>query len=163
MIIDVLITEIEKICEQKLPNIELYTKLRNVLIGINNNNFNEELKSCTFKNIIDIKNSDNSYTKYILFSSDKFDLIYIKWNKNSYTKIHDHPDRGCVLKILSGCLIEECYDNNEKYFRFDKINFLSTNMISYKIGKKNLHKIIANQDTESLHIYVPGNYVPKNY
>ena len=110
-----LITEIEKICEQKLSNIELYTKLRNVLIGINNNKLDEELKNYTFKNIVDIKNSDNLYTKYILFSSDKFDLIYIKWNKNSYTKIHDHPDRGCVLKILSGCLIEECYDNNEKY------------------------------------------------
>ena len=44
-------------------------------------------------------------------------------NKNSFTKIHDHPDKGCLLKVLSGYLIEECYNNNEKYFSFDKIDF----------------------------------------
>jgi hypothetical protein len=163
MYIELLINDINNICDNRLNNFDLYMKLKDLLMNIDTEKFNEDIKTFKFVNIIEIKNSNDLYTKYILHTTPLFDLIFIIWNKNSYSRIHDHPDKGCVFKILSGCLIEELYNNTSTYFSFDKMNFLNKNMISYKIGKKILHKIIAKELTSSLHIYIPGNYIPKNY
>lgn len=163
MYIETLIDKIDEICKNHYTTFEIYIKIKKLLDVIVYDEFIKELQFYIFEDVIEIKNSENFYIKYILKSTELFDLVYIKWNKDSFTRIHDHPDRGCILKILSGCLIEECYDNNEKYFSFENINFLSKDKISYKIGKKNLHKIIASLDTESIHIYIPGKYIPKNY
>jgi hypothetical protein len=163
MCIKTLIDNINKICNNEKINFDIYIKTKDLLDNMNYDEFIKELKNYTFENIVEIKNSESYYTKYIIKSDELFDLIYIKWNEKSFTKIHDHPNKGCIFKILSGCLIEECYDNNEKYISFENINFLSKNMVSYKISKKKLHKIIASSDTESLHIYIPGKYSPNNY
>ena len=163
MYIRKLIDSIDIICQQYNTTLELYMKLRNILDIIDYNEFNSDLKNFNYENIIEIKNSNDVYTKYVLKSSETFDLVLIKWNKNSFTKIHDHPDKGCLLKVLSGTLVEELYENNLKYFSFEKMNLLTKNNIGYKIGKKILHKIKAMQNSESLHIYLPGNYTSKNY
>lgn len=148
--------------DNDLDNYGLYTQLKNILENIDIQKFNSEINSYNFKKIIEIKNSNDSYTKYILETSDKFDFVYIKWNKNSSTKIHDHPEKGCIVKILSGKLFEELY-NNLDVIKYEKTNILTPNMISYRIGKTILHKIIAQENSESIHIYIPGYYNSTNY
>lgn len=162
MYIEKIINEISEIVLIESDNFELYTKIKKILENIDLINFNSEIKSYNYKNIIEIKNSNDSYIKYILESNNNFDIVYIKWDKNSFTKIHDHPEKGCIVKILSGLLFEECYDNNN-LLNYKEINLLTSNMISYKIGKTILHKITTLENSESLHIYIPGKYCSKNY
>jgi hypothetical protein len=157
MIRDV-IDNINNLCNKYQSEYEifiLYIEIKKILEQLNNNILDELLKY----NFIDIINI-NGYTKYIIYSSDIFDMILIKWNKNKESKIHDHPERGCVMKILSGKLCEETYDSNIKLL--DK-QILNVNNIGYRISNKILHKIIALHDTYSLHVYIPGKYKPKYY
>ena len=155
-----LIDDILKICIKynKIDDIHnLYYEIKNILIKLDNEILLKELDNYKFINIINM----DGYNKFIIYSSDIFDIILIKWDKNCQSKIHDHPNKGCLIKILSGKLCEELYD--------DKLNKIESNVllqkfdISYRIGNEILHKIIASEDSYSLHIYIPGRYKPIYY
>lgn len=107
-----------------------------------------------------IENNNKFYEKFYLYENKNFSLILIKWNKDCFTKIHDHPDRGCILRILSGELIEESY--TPKLNKISSAN-LKLDKIGYKAGSRILHKIIAKEDSVSLHVYTPGFYTPNYY
>jgi hypothetical protein len=154
-----LIDDISKICikNNKINDIDnLYYEIKNILINLDNVMMLKELDNYKFINIINV----NGYNKYIIYSSDMFDIILIKWDKKCESKIHDHPNKGCLLKILSGKLCEEVYDNK---LNIIKSNILEKFDISYRIGNEILHKIIAFEDSYSLHIYIPGRYKPIYY
>ena len=148
-----LIENINNLCNKYQSEYEifiLYIEIKKILLQLNNNIL-DELLNYDYVDTINI----NDYTKYILFSSNLFDIILIKWNKNSESKIHDHSEKGCFMKILSGKLCEETYDTNIKLL---EKNILNINNIGYKISNRLLHKIIALDDTYSLHVYVSGKY-----
>ncbi len=107
-----------------------------------------------------IINENNFYEKYYLYENENFSLVLIKWNKDSSSKIHDHPEKGCIMRILKGSLKEETYS-----LKLNKIsvNIINKDKIGYKQGKKILHKIIAIEDTISIHVYVPGYYKANIY
>src|SRR5437879_2660100 len=44
------------------------------------------------------------YTRVILseYSNDAFEFVLICWNKDQLSPIHDHPNNGCLLKVLQG-------------------------------------------------------------
>ena len=151
------IENIIKLCEIEKNNITLYYQIKNILEQIDNNIFLEEYKNYNF---ININNNDYIYTKYIIYSSNICDIILIKWNKNSITKIHDHPKNGCIIKIFNGKLLEECYNNN---LDLVKKNYLTENDIGYKISNNILHKITCIDDAYTLHIYIPGKYIPNKF
>lgn len=157
-----LINNINNLCNKYnclYENFILYIEIKKLLQNINNNIL-LELDNYNYENIINI----NGYTKYIIYSSDIFDMILIKWNKNNESKIHDHPERGCVMKILSGKLCENIYDKiHDNKINLIESQILNTNDIGYKISNRILHKIIALEDTYSIHIYIPGKYKPTYY
>lgn len=95
-------------------------------------------------------------------SNENFEFVIIIWNPNSETKIHDHPSKGCLLKVLNGFLEEEIYDSELNFLAYFK---LKQNDISYIEGNQNLHKITNNTNSHSisLHIYSPPNYIPNYY
>jgi predicted metal-dependent enzyme (double-stranded beta helix superfamily) len=41
-----------------------------------------------------------------IYSNEFFDLHIITWNVGQGSRIHDHSENGCVLKILQGQLQE---------------------------------------------------------
>jgi cysteine dioxygenase len=145
--------------------------LKNLVIKLNEyENFNniEELYNLLYNyNSFDYKDlitfSENTYNKLFLHTSDNFDLILICWKKGQYTQIHDHPDFCCLLKMLEGKLLEEEYLNIDNNLQINQINILENNMIVNKKQDKILHKIIAQEDSVSLHLYIPGFYKPKYY
>jgi cysteine dioxygenase len=103
------------------------------------------------------------YVKNTVYQNDLFDILIICWNLNQSSDIHDHPENGCLVKILEGSIVEECYT--------ESINIISTNKltkndISYQEGKSGLHKIInpcSRIRAISMHIYSPPNYTPIFY
>ena len=101
--------------------------------------------------------SVDRYTKNLVYRNDKVDILVICWNKNQVSGIHDHPDNGCILKVMDGELIEQVYDNDNLI----KVNKCCKNDISFQKGKKGLHNIInGNNETVSIHVYSPPNYKP---
>lgn len=153
-----LINNISNLCNKYQSEFEifiLYVEIKKILEKISNDIL-DELLNYNFIDIINI----NNYTKYIIHSSYIFDVILIKLNKNCESKIHDHPEKGCFMKVLFGKLCEETYDSNIKLL---EKNILNINDIGYKISTKILHKIIALEDTYSLHVYVPGKYRSQYY
>lgn len=158
MIIDNLIDHIEKILNKDYDKIMIYMNIKKLLQNINNEELLNELNDYKFikKTIQQNFLSDNIYERKIIYNSNKFDIILIDWELNSYTKIHDHPDKGCIVKVLdNGILYEENFDKN---LYLININTLKLNDIGYKIGNNILHRIICRKSAKSLHIYIPGNF-----
>ena len=49
----------------------------------------------------------------LIFRNEKYEIYLICWNKKQISKIHDHPENGCILKVLKGELIEYRYDTKK--------------------------------------------------
>lgn len=107
--------------------------------------------------------SDLNYKRNLICSSNCVDIYLICWKKGQKSKIHDHPEKGCIMYVLSGKLTENIYhrDFNEK-LSYISSKILNENDVAYNFGIKILHQIIAESDTMSLHIYHKG-YVPNYY
>ncbi len=94
------------------------------------------------------------YTKYLIFRNKSFEIYIIKWCKGSETNLHKHPKNGCILHVLSGNITEKIMDH-EYNIRTNIYNKGSTSYINDNIGQ---HKIIANEDSLTLHIYSPHKF-----
>lgn len=114
----------------------------------------------------------NDWTNYMDFNHDKYvrttvyvgefcEILIISWKVNQKTPIHDHPEGGCVMKVLSGTLIENTYSENNEIHLTSRC--LNEGSLSFSKGKKIVHQINAISDSVSLHIYSPPNYVPCLY
>jgi cysteine dioxygenase len=107
-----------------------------------------------------IKFNPDKYMRIYLHKNDYYEVILICWSPNQSSGIHDHPTRGCLLKLLQGKLTEVLYN---KDLTIKSSAIISPGDISYQEGAVGIHNII-NMDTESvsLHIYAPPCYKP-NY
>ena len=72
----------------------------------------------------------------------------INWEKGAYTSYHNHPENGCVLKVLDGKL----YEINDS-----KSLVLNKNDVNFKF-KNDYHRIIALEKSYSLYYYSPNFY-----
>jgi cysteine dioxygenase len=109
----------------------------------------------------EFNNHKNTYGYYkkLIHNNDKFELYLIFWSPYASSPIHDHPEQGCVLKLLSGKLIEEVFINNNNIIKFDQRNIISVNDINNRYGNKILHRIINYDDfSVSLHLYFPPKF-----
>lgn len=106
--------------------------------------------------------NNNYYSRNLVYRNDKFDIYYICWKKNQKSKIHSHPNNGCLMKVLMGKVKECKYSNN---INLEKISEkeLNVNDCGYMEGSKLLHDIEALEDTISLHIYSPPKFTPIYY
>lgn len=148
---------------------QLYNSVTNVLRTYTSDQLNDVVN----KHISDnfelnklkiITNGNSSYYKYNIYNSKDFDIYDIKWEKNCQSKIHDHPKFGCVVYVYNhGILTEHNYIASKNGIIFDKVKQLKSSDIGHKIGNKHLHKIYCDRYAESLHIYMPGNFVTKYY
>tara|TARA_B100002019_G_scaffold258745_1_gene243672 strand:+ start:125 stop:580 length:456 start_codon:yes stop_codon:yes gene_type:complete len=111
-----------------------------------------------------VKYNQNKYNREIAFKNELCEMVIISWDKKQMSPIHNHPTKGCLLKILKGELIEENYINENNIVKKINTNKIKDGIISYKIGNKILHKIINNNiKSVSLHIYSPPNHRIKIY
>lgn len=134
-------------------NINLY-QCRDILNQYNGNDWTKYTKYC-----------DNDYKRNLVYSNDKFKILILCWKSGQKAKIHDHPENGCLVKLLKGKLIEEIYKNNNGKIEYVKSKTIYVGDISYQQGKNGLHKIINpfGECAVSLHIYSPSNYKPFFY
>ena len=93
-------------------------------------------------------NNPKNYEKKIIYKNEDYELVLINWEKGSFTNYHNHPENGCVLKVLDGKL----YEIND-----GKSIVLNKNDVNFKL-KDDYHRIIALEKSYSLHYYSPSNF-----
>lgn len=138
---------------------ELSLNLNNSLNLISSYESNEWIKY--YPNDEEFNNNKNTYGYYkkLIHSNDKFELYLIFWSPYACSPIHDHPEQGCILKLLSGKLIEEVFVNKNNTIKFDHRNLINVNDINNRFGNKILHKIInLDNISVSLHVYFPPKF-----
>lgn len=135
-----------------------------------NYRINKDLKSCY--QILDSYNGydwlmykkkpKNTYEKHQVYIDEYIDIYIIVWNIGAISEIHDHPENGCLMRLLEGKLKENIYDVNKSTIN-NKI--YNNNDISFIKGKNGIHSIenINNDYSYSIHIYSPPNYEHKIY
>jgi cysteine dioxygenase len=104
------------------------------------------------------------YQRVVLFSRESYDIYLLCWLKGQASPIHDHPDNGCLLRVMEGQL-------DEQQFRVEPGDGLSplgggrlaAGDLSYLERQSVVHRIEALTDTVSLHIYSPPNYRSNHY
>jgi cysteine dioxygenase len=137
----------------KLRNKQKLKDLKNVL---------EEYEGIDWKYYVSF--NDDKYTRNTVFRNDDIELIIISWNNNQISGVHDHPDNGCLMKILQGELDEYNYEIKEKELNLLNIRNCKADSIGYQEGETGLHDIVnKNNKTVSLHIYSPPNYKSNRY
>ena len=92
-------------------------------------------------------------------SNDMFDMYLFKWLPGSISPIHNHPELGCIMRLLEGEILEKKYDHdinleNQTLLTTDQkydINLKTT----YIDDSQNYHSIsnISNKPVYTLHVY----------
>tara|TARA_B110000285_G_C14981269_1_gene541492 strand:+ start:329 stop:754 length:426 start_codon:yes stop_codon:yes gene_type:complete len=129
---------------------------------IKNKNLLENKNILSFYNSTDWKQyvsfNEEEYKKNLVYRDNNFEIFVVCWLPYQETKIHNHSDNGCLLKILEGNMVEDIYDKN---FIFKENNNLIKDNVRYIDDSIGIHKMKNNEEnTISLHIYSPPNFIP---
>lgn len=125
-----------------------------------------------WKNFINLSTQSNClYNKELVVRNEFAELYVITWLPGAQSKIHDHPEIGCIMKIVKGKLREDLYvrrDDKDKLSTYKSFNFLEINSVGFSSGNKLLHKITNVNDkddnvTVSIHIYSKPGYIQNKY
>ena len=102
--------------------------------------------------------SSDKYNRIKLcdYSNDSFELILICWDTNSESRIHDHPQNGCILHLITGTLEEHLYNHN---IELKQITILDAGDTTYMDNNLGYHKIKCLKKAMSLHLYSPINHI----
>lgn len=104
------------------------------------------------------KYSDIGYQRKLAYRGDNVEILILSWKKGQKSKIHNHPDNGCILTLLKGKIKETRYEIKDISVVNETI--INTYEPSYIDNSECYHDIEALEDSVSLHIYSPPNYRP---
>jgi cysteine dioxygenase len=112
-----------------------------------------------------VKYSRDTYHRisFAKYRTPQFEFVFICWKKGQTAPIHNHPAKGCLMKILRGKLQETLFKKRcGKLFKI-RTDIRRRNQVSYMDDSRGYHDVLALKDTVSLHIYSPPNYNPQFY
>ena len=123
------------------------SKSKNILNQYNSNDWKQYVEFCNI-----------NYKKNIFYRDKDFEMFIVCGNPFQETKIHNHPNQGCIFKILEGSIDEILYDKN---FNVKNEYKSEKNKIRYIDDNLGIHKMInGSKHCISLHIYSPPNFQP---
>ena len=135
--------------------------IKDLIISLNENNdfcSMELFKEYITKSIINWRDyvifNKYMYSKNIIYRNAIFEIIIISWLPGQFTRLHGHPNNGCLMKVLYGTLNEVLFIDNKTYTE-QKIN---TNDATFIKNNKHIVSNISNKCCISIHIYSPPNY-----
>jgi len=121
---------------------------------INSSNIYKELAD---NNFIEWKEEHYNKKRIDNLSTEDFDMYTISWMSGQMSPIHDHPQYGCIMFLISGTLEEKLYN---KKLELVKTTIIKGPYIGYIDNKIGFHSIKCIDKAVSLHIYSPGKYKP---
>jgi hypothetical protein len=109
-----------------------------------------------------LSEENGACSSVVLLQNAYAKLTLICWDGHFRSPKHGHPDRGCLLKVLSGALVETRYDPIDPEKVIGKYHL-------YQGGMGFIHDALAYHVVEnpspqpavSLHLYSPGIYTSR--
>lgn len=89
--------------------------------------------------------------------NNQIEFVIVTWKKGQMAPMHNHPEHGCIVKILQGHFTEFVYDLKRE---LKDVHHCGVDSVTYMDDTIGLHEVVATEDTVSLHIYSPPNYTP---
>ena len=142
-----------------------------------------ELKESDWKKYVHY--DKNKYTRNLiaLGRDDQFGLMILAWGPGQKSPIHDHNGSHCIMRVLSGNLIETLYnksvdagdsdsslspteESEHERYRKTRETKLSTGETAYihdKIGWHRVSNASTQESAVSLHLYAPPIEKCKTY
>jgi len=120
----------------------------------------EQYNGCDFKQIACFSNE--KYIRFNVYKSSEVDIQLISWSPQQGSPKHNHPNQGCLMKILEGSLTETRYSSknvgqvvNKGKYSVGDILFIQDSLGYHVIENREVQPAI------SLHVYAPGFYKPE--
>jgi cysteine dioxygenase len=106
----------------------------------------------------------NHYSRNRVHMNERIELLVLCWEIGQGCPVHDHPENGCLVRVMQGEVTENIYRLEEKPV-FLSSSVLPTNGIAYKESTQILHEIInhSGRRAASIHIYAPPDYKPRYF
>lgn len=107
----------------------------------------------------------NEYIRDLVYQEDRFEIYLIRWAPGSKSKIHDHSEQGCVMKLLKGTLAETRFHPKSLEAVGSVIHTIHTEA-SFIHNSIAVHSV-GNQSTDShalsMHLYAPPKHVAQTF
>ena len=99
----------------------------------------------------------DEFQRNLVCREDQFEMFIINWPSYWKSKIHDHANNGCLLKVLDGNLEETIYTPQLEVIQ---TNYLRKNRVGYLDNTIGLHSVknIDNSNSVSIHVYSPPRH-----
>ena len=107
-----------------------------------------------------------TYTRVSVARGQRCELLLIGWNDHQESPIHDHPDSGCLLRVMEGKVVEQLHSPTDLETPTREVVRSSIESpISYLSGDDLVHRISNPTDDPAytLHLYSPPGYVCKRW
>ena len=127
-------------------HLKLNKSLENLIIG---QDLITELKQI---NLSKYEFTSGCYNRNRIHTTDSFEILLLNWDIDSKTPLHEHPENGCKMLLLEGCLKEKIV--NENMTLYNKLRPGEQSYIDNNLGK---HVIMATKNQDLLYI-VPHFY-----
>lgn len=103
--------------------------------------------------------SELNYKKNLVYRDKNYEMFVVCWKPKQASFIHNHPENGCIFKIIEGELSEHRYD--EDSLTLIESNNLSKNSLGYIDDTEGLHKMMneSKKKCVSIHIYSPPDFI----
>lgn len=97
--------------------------------------------------------NEYNYKKHILYNDDLLETLLIEWKPDSYSPVHDHSIKGCVMMLLNGDIKEKRYHPDTKIFQYERNLMLGVS--TYIDDYNHLHSIhnMSDKSSYTLHMY----------
>lgn len=107
--------------------------------------------------IEDVEYDTKTYRRKVIYIDDDIEIIVIGWDKGQSSAIHDHPENGCIYRIIEGEMVERLYN---KDIVEEQTKILKKGEIGNMMDNQRYHKMEnrTNERASSIHIYSPPNY-----
>ena len=122
-------------------------------------NFLPEFKAFKFTDPLpEIPFSQKQYTRNRIYRCDQFEILFIGWDEGNSTKVHDHAENGCLLKMMYGQIRETRFGKDG-----NKVSLFNSGDSAYIHNTLGTHKLenVHPGKSLSLHIYSPPDYLSR--
>lgn len=100
---------------------------------------------------------EKTYKRNKVLENEHISIMILCWAPGQKSPIHNHPNQGCIMKIIKGTLEEELFNINNMD---STINIHTKNKVTYIDNTEFIHKISNNskKNVISLHCYSPSGF-----
>jgi predicted metal-dependent enzyme (double-stranded beta helix superfamily) len=110
--------------------------------------------------------SEAKYNRILVYEDQYLEVMLLAWLPGQATKVHDHPARGCLVRILEGEVQETIYtkhvgdEDEPETLRPIKCRSLRVGSVGYLEGERGIHRLenLSARPAVSMHIYSPPKH-----